>query len=131
MEASHKHAFTRVALWAFASPVILLMLTGFLTQDAGAQQRNNIAYASVAALKSRIGDARGFEVDAMHVTDTGAACIRYHLRGQAGEVTREQAVVAGAAVARSGARDGRFEKEWNRHCLGLAHDVTDAVAHFF
>jgi hypothetical protein len=30
-----------------------------------------------------------------------------------------------------GARDGRFEKERNRQCLGLAHDVTDAVDHFF
>ena len=34
-------------------------------------------------------------------------------------------------IAHSDARDGRFEKEWNRQCLGLAWDVTSAVDHFF
>jgi hypothetical protein len=48
-----------------------------------------------------------------------------------GGESRAQAVVLGNSVARSGARDGRFEKEWNRQCLGLAHDVTSAVDRFF
>jgi len=76
-------------------------------------------------------DKRGFKVEAMHVTDTGAACIRYHTRDVVGSVSRAQAVVVGKRIAQSSARDGHFEKEWNRQCLGLAHDVTGAVELFF
>ena len=122
-------AYTR--LWILASPFILLALTGLLTESAEARQRNNLAYASVAALKHQMFDTRGFKVEAMHVTDTGAACIRYRTRDVVGTVSRAQAVVVGKQVAQSGARDGRFEKEWNRQCLGLVHDVTGAVELFF
>jgi hypothetical protein len=107
------------------------MLTGFLTESAEARQRNNLAYASVATLKSQMLDTKGFKVDAMHVTDAGAACIQFHTRDRVGTVSRAQAVVVGKDVAQSSTRDGRFEKEWNRQCLGQAHDVTGAVDHFF
>jgi hypothetical protein len=122
---------TKTMFWILASPFILLMLTGFLTEDAEARQRNNLAYASVATLKSQMLDKKGFKVEAMHVTDTGAACIQFHIRDHVGTVNRAQAVVMGKQVAQSGARDGRFEKEWNRQCLGQAHDVTDSVDLFF
>jgi hypothetical protein len=123
--------FTTTRLLILASPLMLIGLSGFLTESAEARQRNNLAYASVAALKHQMPDTRGFKVEAMHVTDTGAACIRYHTRDLGGAVSRAQAVVVGKRVAQSGAHDGRFEKEWNRQCLGLAHDVTDAVDLFF
>lgn len=122
-------AFSRI--WILASPLILLTLTGLLTESAEARQRNNLAYASVAALKHQLLDTRGFKVEAMHVTDAGAACIRYRTRDVVGSVSRAQAVVVGKLVAQSSARDGRFETEWNRQCLGLAHDVTGAVELFF
>ncbi len=121
----------KTAFWILASPFILLMLTGLLTEDAEARQRNNLAYASVATLKSQMLDKNGFKVEAMHVTDTGAACIQFHTRDRVGTVSRAQAVVLGKLVAQSNARDGRFEKEWNRQCLGQAHDVTDSVHLFF
>jgi hypothetical protein len=121
----------KTKLWMFAAPVLFLALTGFLTESADARQRNNLAYASVAALKHQMLDTRGFKVEAMHVTDAGAACIRYHTRDVVGSVSRAQAVVVGQHVAQSSARDGRFEKEWNRQCLGYSHDVTGAVELFF
>jgi hypothetical protein len=126
---------TKTTFWILASPVILLMLTGSLTESAEARQRNNLAYASVATLKSQMEDTRGFRVDAMHVTDAGAACVRFHTRDRVGTVSRAQAVIVGKSVARSagraGGRDARFEKEWNRQCLGEAHDVTGSVDLFF
>jgi hypothetical protein len=123
--------FTKTTLLVFASPFLFLALTGFLTDSAEARQRNDLAYASVAVLKQQMPDKRGFKIDAMHVTDAGAACIRYHTRDAAGSVSRAQAVVVGKLVAQSSARDGRFAKEWNRQCLGMVHDVTDAVELFF
>ena len=108
------------------------MFTGLLTESAEARQRNNLAFASVATLKSQMPDTRGFEVEAMHVTDAGAACVRFHTRDSAGTVSRAQAVVVGRIVAQSVEQGGvRFQKEWNRQCLGQAHDVTGAVDHFF
>lgn len=122
---------TKTTFWILASPFILLMLTGALTESAEARQRNNLAYASVAALKSQILVKNGFKVEAMHVTDAGAACIQFHTRDLVGTVSRAQAVVIGKQVAQSAARDGRFEKEWNRQCLGQVYDVTDSVDLFF
>ena len=122
---------TKTTFWVLASPFILLMLTGSLTESAEAHQRNNLAYASVAALKSQMLDTKGFKVEAMHVTDAGAACIQFYIRDHVGTVSRAQAVVMGTQVAQSNARDGRFEKEWNRQCRGRAYDVTDSVDLFF
>ena len=131
MQQQRMGAFTRTGLWILASPLVLLALTGSLTESVEARQRNNLAYASVAALKNHMLDTRGFKVEAVHVSDAGAACIRYHTRDVVGSVSRAQAVVVGKLVAQSSARDGRFAKEWNRQCLGLVHDVTGAVELFF
>jgi hypothetical protein len=125
------HPFTRPALWFLASPFVLLALTGFLTESDVARQRHDLAYASVASLKHQMIDTRGFKVEAMHVTDAGAACIRFHTRDVAGNESRAQAVVVGDLVAQSSARDGHFAEQWNRHCRGLGHDVTRAVEFFF
>ncbi len=119
----------KATLWIIALPLVLLSIMG-LTGNAEARQRNNLAFASVAALKSGMASTSGFKVDDMRVTDSGAACIRFHTRDR-GQVSSARAVVVGKLVANSTARDGRFEKEWNRQCLGLAYDVTSAVDHFF
>jgi len=117
--------------WLLVSPFVLLALSGFLTESPAQRQRNNLAYASVATLKHQMLDTHGFKIEAMHVTDAGAACIRYHTRDVVGSVSPAQAVVVGKLVAQSSARDGHFSKEWNRQCLGRAYDVTDAVELFF
>ena len=131
MEISRSGSFSKLTLWIIASPLIILALAGFMTDSAEARARHNVAYASVAALKASIGNRRNLEFDAVRITDAGAACIQYRARDGLGGMSRAQAVVLGGEVAQSGRRDGRFEKEWNRQCLGLAHDVTHAVDRFF
>jgi hypothetical protein len=131
MQQLRAGAFKKTALWILASPIILVMLTGFLTQSAEARQRNNVAYASVAALKSQMLDTQGFRIETMRVTDAGAACIQYRTLNSSGELKRGQAVVVGKIVAQDDRRDDRFEKAWNRQCLGPSHDVADAVDRFF
>jgi hypothetical protein len=131
MQQQRIGASTRTWLWTLASPFIFLALTGSLTESPEARQRNNLAYASVAALKHQMLDTRGFRVDALRITDVGAACIRYHTRDIGGGMSRAQAVVMGKLVAQSGARDGSFATEWNRRCRGAGHDVTGAVELFF
>jgi hypothetical protein len=130
MSNSHATLLSRLVL-LLGSPLIFLALSGLLTENAPAHQRNNVAYASVAALKSYMARPAGFKVEDIRVTDTGAACIRYHARDAAGSVSRAQAVVVGGAVSQSEARDGRFQRAWNRQCLGPAYDVTGAVRYFF
>lgn len=46
-------------------------------------------------------------------------------------VTRSPAVVVEGAATQGDSRDGRFEKTWNRRCLGQSYDVTEAVDRFF
>jgi hypothetical protein len=124
----------RVTWWLAASPIVLVALAGFMTEGAEARARHNLAYASVASLKANIGSRRNLEFDDVRVTDAGATCIQYRARDQAGGVSHGQAVVHGSEVAQRDARhgeDGKFEKEWNRQCLGLSHDVTRAVDRFF
>lgn len=124
-----RNGVERSMLWILALPLVLLLFT-VLSGSAEARQRNNVAFASVAALKSGMQSTAGFKVEDLRVTDAGAACIRFHTR-ERGVTTRAQAVVVGRQIANSDARDGRFEKDWNRQCLGLAYDVTSAVDHFF
>lgn len=130
MNLLRTRAFTAPRFWLLASPLLLVLLGSLLTVSAEARQRNNLAYASVAALKAGMENTHGFKVENMRVTDAGAACIRFHTQDR-GVITRAQAVVMGRSIANSDARDGRFEREWNRQCLGLAWDVTSAVDHFF
>lgn len=131
MQFLRSSPFRKITPWVIASPLILLALAGVMTESAEARARHNVAFASIAALKTRLGSSRNLDFDAVRITDAGAACIQYRARNAVGGVSRAQAVVIGAEVAQSDARDGRFEKEWNRQCLGQAHDVTRAVDRFF
>lgn len=123
-------AFTKLTLWILASPLILLLLTTVLSESAEARARHNTAYASVAALKSLLASPMSFHIDGVRVTDAGATCIHYRTRDGYGE-GRAQAVVVEGDVTQSGSRDGRFERAWNRQCLGQSYDVTEAVDRFF
>ena len=57
--------------------------------------------------------------------------LNYRARDGFGYQDRAQAVVVQGAVTQSDAHDGRFEKAWNRQCLGQSYDVTEAVDRFF
>jgi hypothetical protein len=120
--------FGKLTYAAIAAPVAFLLLAG-LSNDSAAHERLNVAYASAAVLKADLNKRRNLEFDAVRITDAGAACMEYRVAGSGEGPAR--AVVLGKSVARSDARDGRFEVEWNRQCLGLAHDVTSAVDRFF
>jgi len=125
-------AFAKVTLWILASPFILLSLTSVLSESAEAHARHNTAFASVAALKSRLAFPKSFKIEGVRVTDAGAACIHYRAGDGYGDQGRAQAVVVQGDVTRSDPRDGgRFEKTWNRQCLGQSYDVTEAVERFF
>jgi hypothetical protein len=100
-----------------------------VTRNSAAHERLNVAYASAAALKGSMQSPRNLEFEAVRITDTGAACMQY--RVAVGGQVPARAVVLGNDVARSDARDGRFAAEWNRQCLGLAHDLTREVDRFF
>jgi hypothetical protein len=130
MPSSPASTASRIVL-LFGSPLIFMALSGLLTENVQAHQRNNVAYASVAALKSYMARPAGFRVENVRVTDAGAACIQFHARDAGGSVSRAQAVVVDGAVAESESQDGRFEKAWNRQCRGPAYDVTGAVRYFF
>ncbi len=130
MSSSHATTFSRIVL-LFGSPLIFVALAGLFSDNAQAHQRNNVAYASVAALKNYMARPAGFKVENIRVTDAGAACIQYLARDAAGSFSRAQAVVVDGAVSQSEARDGRFQKAWNRQCLGPAYDVTGSVRYFF
>ena len=131
MQMQRMGAFSRTALWIIASPLILLVLTSLLSEGAEAHARHNAAYASVAALKARLAFPKTFKVDAVRVTDAGAACIRYRARDGYGTVDQAQAVVVDGSVTQSDIRDGRFQRAWDRQCLGQSYDVTEAVVRFF
>ena len=124
----YKFASRKITLWILASPFILLVLTSALSESAEAHARHNTAFASVAALKSRLAFPKSFKIDGIRVTDAGAACIHY----RSSDLGPAQAVVVQGDVTQSGSRDGgRFEKTWNRQCLGQSYDVTEAVDRFF
>lgn len=120
----------KLMLW-LASPLVVLAVAAMFADGAEARAHHNVAYASVAVLKNKLGSPRRIEFDLVRVTDAGAACIEYRARDRFGAMSRSQAVVIDGQVARSDAGDGRFEKEWDRQCLGFTYDVTGAVDGFF
>src|SRR4051812_10374747 len=100
ISSSRSTTISRIVL-LFGSPLLFVGLPGLFTESVEAHQRNNVAYASVAALKQYIARPAGFKVEAIRVTDAGAACIEYHARDAAGFVSRAQAVVVDGTVADS------------------------------
>src|SRR5262245_39771154 len=113
----------KLALW-LSSLLVVLAVAAMFTDSAVACAYNDLVYASVVALKNRLGSPRRIDFERVRVTDTGATCIQYRAHDDFGALTRGQAVVVDGTVARSDARDGRFEKEWNRQCLGFTYDMT-------
>jgi len=108
-------------VYAFLGAVGLLP-AGALAADARPGDKTD---ASVAALRSTLGDARGLEIDEVRVTDDGVACIEYRLPDAQGRLTRGHAVVRDQDVLRSPPDDGgKFEKAWTDHCLGPRGGVT-------
>ena len=116
-------------IWTFATPVAVMALLALQADRRPAHERLNLAYASAATLKGSLQSPRNMVFDAVRVTDAGATCMEYRVGGD--DASRARAVVLGPDVARSDGRDGKFARQWNRQCLGLAHDVTRDVDRFF
>jgi hypothetical protein len=119
----------RATFWTIGAPAAVLGLVALLAGKGPGHERLNVAYASAATLKGSLLSPRNLAFDRVRVTDAGATCMEYRLGATA--EGRARAVVLGSDVARSDAHDGRFALQWNRQCLGLAHDVTSAVDRFF
>lgn len=122
---------TKVMFWSIAGIVAVFALAGLRRENDRSHERLDVAYASVASLKQSLIHPGQLNFDQVHITDTGTACIKYRARDPYGGVSQAQAVVHGSRVAQSNSRDGRFETEWNRQCLGLGFDATHAVNMFF
>jgi hypothetical protein len=96
-----------------SSTAIVLVAAAFA---AGGESPDATA-ASVAALKSNLGNPDGLVIDEVRVTDAGVACIEYRVGTGEGGKIRGHAVVQRDEVIKSTAGD-QFEKAWNEHCLG-------------
>ena len=122
---------TKVMFWIVAGTTGLLAIAGFRREDGRSHERLNVAYASIASLKQSLFRPGQIDFEQVRITDTGTACIKYRERDPYGAVSNAQAVVHGQRISTSNSRDGRFEKEWDRQCHGLAFDATHAVNMFF
>jgi hypothetical protein len=99
-----------------ATSAILLMAAALAAQDEPLTSPDATA-ASVAALRSNLGNPPGLTIDEVRVTDAGVACIDYRLGNGQGNKALGHAVVQLGEVLKSSSGDS-FEKAWNEHCLG-------------
>jgi hypothetical protein len=104
----------------------ILAVAAALAASPEGSDNSNATAAAVAALKSNLGNPPGLSVDEVRVTDDGVACIDYRLsdgvsNGE-GKVPGH-AVVQRDEVLKSSAGD-RFQKAWDKHCLGPRGGMT-------
>lgn len=104
----------------------ILAMAAALAASPEARDGSDATSASVAALKSNLGNAAGLEVDEVRVTEAGIACIDYHVSSDQGGKSMGHAVVQGDEVLRSSSGGKRFEMAWNEHCLGPRGGITSA-----
>jgi hypothetical protein len=105
-----------------AVPLALAPLAGAFADDRDANTQSGAAAEPVEALKSKLRSTVGFEVENVRMTDSGAACISYRVRNDAGGDTHAKAVVEGDKVLRSDTRTTRFAKAWNSKCARAGRD---------
>ena len=123
-ELPHKRPHSRKLL--IASSVALLLLVAAFAANGQERKSPDRTAASVAALKASLGNSSGLEVEEVRVTNTGVACINYHLSDSKGGKSPGHAVVQGDEVLKSPSGDERFEKAWTEHCLGPRGGVTSS-----
>lgn len=101
-----------------ALPAILLPMASLADETMSSDET-----AAVEKLKSNLRASAGFEVDRVHMTDAGVACITYRVGNATGGETRGHAVVDGDKVLRSTIGNTRFERAWKEKCA--APDGTE------
>lgn len=92
--------------------------------DKDKSMHSDAETASIKKLKSTLRPSTGFEVDSIHVADSGVACINYRVRNNTGGDSRDQAVVDGDKVIRASSRNEKFEELWNSNCAGNRAQTT-------
>lgn len=98
-----------------ASAVVVIPLSvAFAETPAG----SDASAAAVETLRSSLGGKGAINVDNVHMTDNGVACIDYRGPNNSGGTSKAKAVVQGDKVYRSGIGNKRFEQAWNEHCAG-------------
>jgi hypothetical protein len=100
-----------------ATSAILVVAAALAVEPA--PSASDTTSASVAALKSNLGNPKGLQIDEVRVTDDGVACIEYHV-----SKTRGHAVVQDEEVLKSPSDAERFDEAWNEHCLGPRGGMT-------
>ena len=105
-----------------ATSAILLMAAALAANDE--PRGADATIASVAALKSNLGNPEGLEVEEVRVTGSGVACIDYRMKNNQGVKSLGHAVVQRDEVLKSSSDYERFEKAWNEHCLGPRGGMT-------
>jgi hypothetical protein len=100
---------------AVAVALLIAPLTAFAEKPAS----SDASAAAVATLKASLPSKQGFEVDLVHMTDAGVACIAYRVSNDTGGKSRAQAVVEGDKVLRSTSRNSKFANAWNSKCASL------------
>lgn len=100
-----------------AVPMTLAFAAGALANDSPTAN-SAAASSAVEALKASLKGETGFEVNKVHVTDDGTACIKYSVAGDKSQETHAQAVVEGDKVLRSTSRSKEFANAWNNKCAG-------------
>jgi len=100
-----------------AAPIALAFVAGAFANDMPATN-SAAADSAVETLKSSLKGETGFQVEKVHVTDDGVACIKYHVAGDKGQDEHAQAVVESGKVLRSTTRSKEFADAWNGKCAG-------------
>jgi len=100
-----------------AAPIALAFTAGALANDSPTMN-STAANSAVEALKASLKGETGFQVDKVHMTDDGVACIKYVVAGDKSQDVHAQAVVEGDKVLRSTGRSKEFANAWNAKCAG-------------
>jgi len=100
-----------------ATPLALAFAAGALANEMPTTS-SAAADSAVEALKSSLKGETGFQVDKVHMTDNGVACIKYRVAGDKGQDMHAQAVVDSGKVLRSTTRSTEFANAWNSKCAG-------------
>jgi heme-binding NEAT domain protein len=94
----------------------LAPMTATLAADREYRDDTRTADAAVDTLEANLRGKINFQVDSVHVTDHGIACIQYHTANSNRGDSPGQAVVDGEKVLTASPGNRRFEKAWNKHC---------------
>lgn len=101
--------------WIIASAVVVAPLSSALAETPASSDASTTA---VDTLRASLGGKGAIDVENVHMTDDGVACIDYRGPNNSGGMSKSKAVVQGDKVLRSSVGNDRFADAWNEHCAG-------------